>query len=84
MEDRSISIWAYNLETILAEKLETVVYRGDQKTRPGDYYDIYVLLKLCSSDIVMSDLVSALTAICKKWGTTEVMKNYTEIMGRQL
>lgn len=80
MEDRSISILAYNLETILAEKLETVVSRGDQNTRPRDYYDIYVLLKLRSKDIVMSDLVSAMTATCKKRGTTEVMKNYTEIL----
>ena len=54
MEDRSISILAYNLETILAEKLETVVSRGDQNTRPRDYYDIYVLLKLRSQDITRS------------------------------
>lgn len=80
MEDRSISILAYNLETILAEKLETVVSRGDQNTRPRDYYDIYVLMKLRSKDIAMPDLVSALTATCKKRGTTEVVKNYTKIM----
>lgn len=65
MEDRSISILAYNLETILAEKLETVVSRGDQNTRPRDYYDIYILLKLRSQDITMADLVSAVAATCK-------------------
>ena len=80
MEDRCISILAYNLETILAEKLETVVSRGDQNTRPGEYYDIYIFLKLRSKDIVMPDLVSALTATCKKRGTTWVTKNYTNIM----
>ena len=48
LEDRSISILAYNLETILAEKLETVISRSDQNTRPRDYYDIYVLMKLQS------------------------------------
>lgn len=37
---------AYNLETIMAEKLETVVSRGDQNTRPRDYYDVYILAKL--------------------------------------
>lgn len=48
MEDRSIRVLAYNMATILAEKLETVVSRGDQNTRPRDYYDIYILTKLQS------------------------------------
>ena len=43
LEDRSISVLAYNLSTILAEKLETVISRGDQNTRPRDYYDAYIL-----------------------------------------
>lgn len=34
LEDRSISIMAYNLETVLAEKLESIIYRGDQNERP--------------------------------------------------
>ena len=46
MENRSISVMAYNLSTILAKKLETVISRGDQNTRPRDYYDIYILTKL--------------------------------------
>ena len=45
IEDRSISVMAYNLATIMAEKLETVISRGDQNTRQRDYYDIYVLHK---------------------------------------
>ena len=36
-EQRSIKVLAYNLETVLAEKLETIVSRGDQNTRPRDY-----------------------------------------------
>lgn len=40
LEPRSIKVLAYNLETILAEKLETIISRGDQNTRPRDYYDI--------------------------------------------
>lgn len=38
LEERSISVLAYNLETILAEKLETVISRSDQNTRPRDYW----------------------------------------------
>lgn len=82
MEDRSISILAYNLETILAEKLETVISRGDQNTRPRDYYDIYVLLKLQSQNICLEQLREALTATCTKRGSTEVIKNYAAIINR--
>jgi hypothetical protein len=42
-EERSISILAYNLETILAEKFESVVSRGLTNTRMRDFYDIYIL-----------------------------------------
>lgn len=37
---------AYNLETILAEKLETVLSRNLANTRPRDYYDIHILYSL--------------------------------------
>ena len=80
LEDRSISILAYNLETILAEKLETVVSRSDQNTRPRDYYDIYVLMKLQSQNIDLPSLKEALAATCKKRGSAETVKGYKQIM----
>lgn len=46
LEDRKIRVLAYNMATILAEKLETAISRGDQNTRPRDYYDIYILSKV--------------------------------------
>lgn len=46
LEDRTIEVWAYNLETVLAEKLETVVSRNVTNTRMRDFYDIYILQKL--------------------------------------
>jgi hypothetical protein len=42
-EDRAIRIMAYNLETVLAEKFETIVTRGTTNTRMRDFYDIYIL-----------------------------------------
>lgn len=42
-EDRTISIMAYNLETVLAEKFETIITRGVANTRMRDFYDIYIL-----------------------------------------
>lgn len=82
LEDRSISILAYNLETILAEKLETVISRSDQNTRPRDYYDIYVLMKLQSHNIDLPSLKEALDATCKKRGSEETVKEYKQIMDR--
>lgn len=46
LEDRSIDIWAYNLETVLAEKLETIIIRTTTNTRMRDFYDIYILDQL--------------------------------------
>ena len=80
LEDRSISILAYNLETILAEKLETVISRSDQNTRPRDYYDIYVLMKLQSHNIDLPSLKEALAATCKKRDSAEIIKGYKQIM----
>jgi len=42
-EDRAIRIMAYNIETILAEKFETIITRGVVNTRMRDFYDIYIL-----------------------------------------
>lgn len=80
LEDRSISVLAYNLETIMAEKLETVISRGDQNTRPRDYYDIYILVRLRYSNIEPDALRAALNATTEKRGSTEVVKNYRKIM----
>ena len=80
LEDRNISVLAYNLETIMAEKLETVISRGDQNTRPRDYYDIYILTKLQYSNIESSALKAALEATTEKRGSSEVVKAYRKIM----
>ena len=80
LEDRSISVLAYNLETIMAEKLETVISRGDQNTRPRDYYDIYILTKLQYSNINIEGLKKALSATTEKRGSSIVVKDYRRIM----
>lgn len=80
LEDRSISALAYNLETIMAEKLETVISRGDQNTRPRDYYDIYILAKLQYSNINFERLKDALSATTEKRGSSIVVKDYRRIV----
>jgi len=42
-ESVRISIWGYNIETVMAEKVETILSRGIFSTRPRDYYDMYIL-----------------------------------------
>ena len=43
-EKSAIGIWAYNIETVLAEKVETILNRGELNTRPRDFYDVYILV----------------------------------------
>ena len=42
-EEGTFGIWAYNIETVLAEKIETILRRGELNTRPRDFYDVYIL-----------------------------------------
>ena len=70
LEDRSIEIWAYNLETVLAEKLETVVSRATTNTRMRDFYD---LSQLHGQSIVPADLRAALIATARKRGTEKYL-----------
>jgi len=79
-DERTISIMAYPLETILAEKLETVVSRGVANTRPRDYYDIYILWKLHGGDIRPGVLEEALSRTSEKRGSREVMTRYDSIL----
>ena len=80
LEDRSISVLAYNLETVLAEKLETVISRGDQNTRPRDYYDVYILKRLQFGNINIETLRQAIAATSKKRGSYDVLSDYKNIM----
>lgn len=80
LEDREIPVLAYNLETVMAQKLETVVSRGDQNTRPRDYYDIYIIAKMQYKNIETEYLRAALDATSKKRGSSEILKEYKNII----
>lgn len=74
-EERRIEVMAYNLETVLAEKLETVVTRTTTNTRMRDFYDLHILSQLYGSSLNADDLRSALVATAKKRGSTALMQN---------
>ena len=79
-ENRSISILAYNLSTILAEKLETILSRADQNTRPRDYYDVYILTKLQGENIDDKTLSLALSATAEKRGSVHLLSQFRDIL----
>lgn len=80
LEGRSIRVLAYNLATVLAEKLETIISRGDQNTRPRDYYDVYILSKVQNENIDLETLAFALNATAGKRGTTNIMPKYRDVI----
>ena len=75
LEDRTIEVWAYNLETVLAEKLETVISRNVMNTRMRDFYDIYILQKLYGEQLNKEILWNALVATARKRGTLDLIES---------
>ena len=69
LEERAIDIWAYNLESILAEKLETIISRNTTNTRMRDFYDIHSLLQLYGENMNPAVFNQALMATANKRGT---------------
>lgn len=80
LEDRSIKLWSYNLETILAEKLQTVLARGILNTRMRDFYDIRMLLDTYEDKVNKAVLIDAFAATCKKRGTDNLQEQAEEIV----
>ncbi len=80
LEDRTIHILAYNLETVLAEKLETIISRGDQNTRPRDFYDVYILCKLQNRNIDSKNLQEAMGATSERRGSSAILMNYKLVL----
>lgn len=74
-EERYITLWAYNLETVLAEKIETVLSRSVLNTRLRDFYDLYVLQDT-GLEIDKATLAAALTATARKRGSEQVLVLY--------
>ena len=80
LEDRSIKLWSYNLETILAEKLQTVLARGILNTRMRDFYDIRMLVDTYEDKVNKAVLKDAFAATCKKRGTDHLQEQADDII----
>lgn len=79
-EERTISILAYNLETVLAEKLETLIARGTVNTRMRDFYDIYVLCNTQSLNMDAAVFKNAFTNTSKKRGSLSLLTEANSIL----
>ena len=77
-EKRSIPIMAYNVETMLAEKLETIITRGTANTRLRDFYDLRILND--TVDIHYDDLKAAFKATCQRRSSESVVGRSDEIL----
>ncbi len=85
IENRYINILAYNLETVLAEKLETILTRGEKSSRMKDYYDIYIIMNLKSNDINVFNLKNAVKNTFNKRGfNNDISVLFNDIKGSKI
>lgn len=80
LEDRKIQVWSYNVETILAEKFESIIKRGTLGTRIRDYYDVHMLLNTQNKNIDKSTLKNAIISTAKHRETTEDINVWKEVV----
>lgn len=80
LEEKTLQLWSYNLETILAEKIQTILSRGLLNTRMRDFYDVTTLFNRYQDSINYNDLSLAFDKTCRKRGTFSLLKDYEEIL----
>lgn len=81
-EDRSIPVKAYNLNTILAEKIESILARNVANTRARDYYDIFVLHRLKSEEIKYEDLRNAIYKKAEERNTVMYIEKFEQYLSQ--
>ena len=77
-DEKSYELWAYNIETVMAEKVETILRRGIFNTRPRDFYDAYILTTTQKFDITVFE--DALKATANHRGTTDQIADVPSIL----
>ena len=80
LEEREIELWSYNLETILGEKLQTILVRERANTRMRDFYDICVLVEMYADEIKADDFRAAYEATCRKRETLHIIGDEERII----
>ena len=79
-EDKKINIMAYTIETIIAEKFESIISKNITTKRAKDFYDLYMLKNKQKKDINNKNLVKAITNTFNKRNTKFNIVNFKEIV----
>jgi len=79
-QENEISVLAYPIETILAEKYETIIRRSVLNTRIRDYYDLHVLYRLKSAQINIQTLRKAITMTAVKRKSLDLLLPYEQVI----
>ena len=80
LEEGTISIMTYTIETILAEKFETISSRNITTTRARDFYDLYMIYSIYKDKIDKDILRKAIERTSKYRGSFETALQYKEIV----
>lgn len=64
--DSYVNVWSYNIETVIAEKLETILRRAEANSRIRDYYDLYLIYTKAWKEVEVEDLRKAVDKTFKK------------------
>lgn len=79
-EERSIEIMAYNLETVIADKFETIISRNIDTTRARDFYDVYILWTTQQKNIDKKVLKDAIIKKFSYRESNDKLNNIEEII----
>ena len=79
-EDKSVPVMAYTLETILAEKYETILRRNVGTSRARDYYDLHTLFRSRKDEIRPDVLKAAVLHTAKKRDSVKDIEDWQEII----
>jgi len=79
-EDKKIHIYSYNIETILSEKIETILRRGVYNSRMKDYYDVHMFLTKLKDEINIENFKSAITNTFTKRDSFAFLRDYHQIL----
>ncbi len=77
-EERKIKLITYNIETTLAEKVQSILHRGLANTRMRDYYDVFELIEY--TDFSWDTVCDAFKATCEKRKTVFSIDDVEKIM----
>lgn len=80
LDNDEIGVMAYNKETIIAEKYETIIRRNIGTSRARDFYDLYMFYNLYKGSINADILKLAVSRTAKKRESLEIMSEWEEII----